>query len=84
LHSRTATGSAQRLLPVGDVENLCVNKTTADNFKPFIPGMDDLFSEVLGANWYRRTGHQLSSDEMNFLIPLFMQTKRGQTTKDTP
>jgi hypothetical protein len=62
----------------GDVENLCVNKTTADNFKPFIPGMDDLFSEVLGANWYRRTGHQLSSDERNFLIPLiFYADKTG-------
>jgi hypothetical protein len=27
--------------------NLCVNSKVSDRFKPFIPGMDDLFLEAL-------------------------------------
>jgi hypothetical protein len=50
----------------GDLDNLCVNSKVSDRFKPFIPGMDDLFLEVLGADCTQRTGQQLSSDEMNF------------------
>jgi hypothetical protein len=63
----------------GDVENLCVNKNKADMFKPFVPGMDNLFSEVLGAkNWYKRTGQHIGCDEMHFLIPLiFYADKTG-------
>jgi hypothetical protein len=33
----------------GDLDNLCVNSKVSDRFKPFIPGMDDLFLEVLVA-----------------------------------
>jgi hypothetical protein len=31
----------------GDLDNLCVNSKVSDRFKPFIPGMDDLFLESL-------------------------------------
>jgi hypothetical protein len=62
----------------GDLDNLCVNSKVSDRFKPFIPGMDDLFLEVLGADWYQRTGQQLPSNEMYFLIPLiFYADKTG-------
>jgi hypothetical protein len=55
-----------------------VNSKVSDRFKPFIPGMDDLFLEVLGADCTQRTGQQLSGDEMNFLIPLiFYADKTG-------
>jgi hypothetical protein len=67
----------------GDLDNLCVNSKVSDRFKPFIPGMDDLFLEVLVAP----TGTNLdsnSSDEMNFLIPLiFYADKTGTDNQDT-
>lgn len=62
----------------GNLDNLCVNKSVVDRFKAFQPGEDDLLVEVLGSAWYRRTGSQLSSDELDFLIPLiFYADKTG-------
>jgi predicted RNase H-like HicB family nuclease len=62
----------------GNIDNLCVNETTEDRFKLFCPTDKDILVEVLGANWYKRTGQFLSKDQTEFLMPLiFYADKTG-------
>jgi hypothetical protein len=62
----------------GDLDKLCVNEDIDQRFMPFVAGEDDLFNEVLGGDWYKRTSPQLRNKLRDFLLPLiFYADKTG-------
>ena len=56
-----------------DPANLCLNTQETDFYAQFTPEEHDRFNESMGADWYRRTYHQLIQDpNTEVLIPIIL------------